>query len=71
MAHHFSDSDGDVAASKLLYVLASRARKHLHLISEASRTRGDMVATSPPKLWPAVISITTGREGGAATAIAV
>lgn len=40
MIPHFSDSDGDVAASKLLYVLASRARKHLHLIFEAGRSRG-------------------------------
>lgn len=40
MVPHFSDIDGDVAASKLLYVLASRARKNLHLISEAGRSRG-------------------------------
>jgi superfamily I DNA/RNA helicase len=40
MVPHFSDPDGDVAACKLLYVLASRARKHLHLISEAGRSRG-------------------------------
>ncbi|MBB3833875.1 MULTISPECIES: ATP-dependent helicase [Xanthomonas] len=40
MVPHFSDADGDVAASKLLYVLASRARKNLHLISETGRSRG-------------------------------
>jgi DNA helicase II / ATP-dependent DNA helicase PcrA len=40
MVPHFSDPDPDVAASKLLYVMASRARKHLHLISEAGRSRG-------------------------------
>ncbi|WP_241134168.1 UvrD-helicase domain-containing protein [Achromobacter insuavis] len=40
MVPHFSDVDGDVAASKLLYVLASRARRNLHLISEAGRSRG-------------------------------
>lgn len=40
MVPHFSEAHGDVAASKLLYVLASRARKHLHLISEHGRPRG-------------------------------
>lgn len=40
MVPHFSDVEGDVAASKLLYVLASRARKNLHLISETGRSRG-------------------------------
>lgn len=40
MVPHFSDVDGDVAASKLLYVLASRARRNLHLISETGRSRG-------------------------------
>lgn len=40
MVPHFSDADGDVSASKLLYVLASRARKNLHLISETGRPRG-------------------------------
>lgn len=40
MVPHFSDVDSDTAASKLLYVLASRARKHLHLISETGRSRG-------------------------------
>lgn len=31
---HFKDTNGDANSNKLLYVLASRARKHLHLISE-------------------------------------
>lgn len=34
---HFNDSNGYENAKKLLYVLASRARKNLHLISETSR----------------------------------
>ncbi|WP_448647345.1 UvrD-helicase domain-containing protein [Pseudomonas mohnii] len=40
MVPHFNEADGHVAASKLLYVLSSRARKHLHLISEKGRPRG-------------------------------
>ena len=31
---HFADPDGSNSAKKLLYVIASRARKNLHLISE-------------------------------------
>lgn len=34
---HFSDQDGENNAKKLLYVLASRARKNLHLVSEKMR----------------------------------
>lgn len=34
---HFNDSDGSENSRKLLYVLASRARKNLHLISEKLR----------------------------------
>lgn len=34
---HFSDANGHVNSKKLLYVLASRARKNLHLISEKYR----------------------------------
>ncbi len=34
---HFSDTNGYENSKKLLYVLASRARKNLHLISETSR----------------------------------
>ncbi len=44
MVPHFSeeeDTDGGVnSAKKLLYVVGSRARKHLHLISERQRRRG-------------------------------
>lgn len=31
---HFNDSKGEINAKRLLYVIASRARKNLHLISE-------------------------------------
>jgi len=34
---HFSDVNGDVNSRKMLYVLASRARKNLHIISEKGR----------------------------------
>jgi len=34
---HFSDANGDENSKKMLYVLASRARKNLHIISEKSR----------------------------------
>ena len=34
---HFSDSNGKINSKKLLYVLSSRARKNLHLISETGR----------------------------------
>ncbi len=50
MVPHFSDSDADVAASKMLYVLASRARKHLHLISETGRSRGRSGVYEPTKV---------------------
>ncbi len=40
MIPHFNEVDGHVAAQKLLYVIGSRARKHLHLISETGRPRG-------------------------------
>ncbi|OBK92767.1 ATP-dependent DNA helicase [Mycobacterium asiaticum] len=36
---HFRDIDGDRSAKKLLYVIASRARKNLHLIAESNRPR--------------------------------
>lgn len=35
---HFNDSNGYENAKKLLYVLASRARKNLHIISEYGRS---------------------------------
>ncbi len=34
---HFSDPNGQINAKKMLYVLCSRARKNLHLISEKGR----------------------------------
>lgn len=34
---HFQDPNGLVNSKKMLYVLASRARKHLHIISETGR----------------------------------
>ena len=34
---HFSDTNGRVNAKKMLYVIGSRARKNLHLISERGR----------------------------------
>lgn len=40
MVPHFNEAAADVAASKLLYVVGSRARKHLHLISETGRPQG-------------------------------
>jgi superfamily I DNA/RNA helicase len=40
MVPHFNDTNGQITANKLLYVLSSRARKHLHLISEKGRSRG-------------------------------
>jgi superfamily I DNA/RNA helicase len=40
MVPHFSDPDGENSASKLLYVICSRARKNLHLISESGRRSG-------------------------------
>lgn len=40
MVPHFSDADQVAAANKLLYVICSRARKNLHLLSEQGRSRG-------------------------------
>lgn len=37
MVPHFSDPKGQESATKLLYVIGSRARKNLHLISECER----------------------------------
>ncbi|PHR19434.1 MAG: ATP-dependent DNA helicase [Sphingopyxis sp.] len=39
MVPHFNDADQAGAANKLLYVICSRARKNLHLVSERGRTR--------------------------------
>lgn len=40
MVPHFNDPEQHESAAKLLYVTCSRARKHLHLISERGRPRG-------------------------------
>lgn len=40
MVPHFADTDGVNSAKRLLYVVASRARKNLHLISERGRLNG-------------------------------
>ena len=40
MVPHFSDLDGEINAEKMLYVICSRARKNLHLISERGRLNG-------------------------------
>ena len=37
MVPHFNDPNGQVSAMMLLYVIGSRARKNLHLISERER----------------------------------
>lgn len=39
MVPHFNDPNGQESAMKLLYVIGSRARKNLHLISERGRTQ--------------------------------
>lgn len=40
MVPHFADTDGSNSAKRLLYVVASRARKNLHLIAERGRLNG-------------------------------
>ncbi|THD10144.1 UvrD-helicase domain-containing protein [Metallibacterium scheffleri] len=40
MVPHFADTDGSNSAKRLLYVIASRARKNLHLIAERGRRNG-------------------------------
>jgi len=40
MVPHFNDPDGQESAKKLLYVICSRAKKNLHLISERERLNG-------------------------------
>lgn len=39
MVPHFSDTNGSASAKKMLYVIGSRARKNLYLVSETGRTR--------------------------------
>lgn len=55
MVPHFSDADGDESARKLLYVLGSRARKHLHLISEKGRSRGNWGDWTPTEALAACV----------------
>ena len=40
MIPHFNDPNGQDSARKMLYVIGSRARKNLHLLSETGRQRG-------------------------------
>lgn len=53
MIPHFSDADGEDSARKLLYVLGSRARKHLHLISETGRSQGQWGEREPTEVLAA------------------
>jgi hypothetical protein len=55
MVPHFNEAAGDVAASKLLYVVGSRARKHLHLISESGRPRGRQRSYSATEVLAACV----------------
>lgn len=55
MIPHFSDADGEESARKLLYVLGSRARKHLHLISETGRRRGNWGEWEPTEALAACV----------------
>jgi DNA helicase-2/ATP-dependent DNA helicase PcrA len=48
---HFDDKNGQQNAKKLLYVLASRAKKNLHLISEKQR---NVNSYKPDGLYPTV-----------------
>ncbi|MGE8448231.1 MAG: UvrD-helicase domain-containing protein [Comamonas sp.] len=55
MIPHFSEANGEESASKLLYVLGSRARNHLHLISETGRTRGKWGVWEPTEVLDACV----------------
>ena len=55
MVPHFSDEEGVNSAKKLLYVVGSRARKHLHLISEQGRARGRRGAYGPTEVLSACV----------------
>lgn len=50
MVPHFTDVDQDGSARKLLYVICSRARKNLYLISEVGRAKGRTRTYSPSPL---------------------
>jgi DNA helicase-2/ATP-dependent DNA helicase PcrA len=70
MVPHHKDTDGQRSATKLLYVIGSRARKHLHLISEQGRQTKFKTPYLPTKRllacaytysdWPSL----GGRAGG-------
>jgi DNA helicase II / ATP-dependent DNA helicase PcrA len=47
MVPHFSDENGDESAQKLLYVIGSRAKKNLFLISESGRKRYKDICYEP------------------------
>lgn len=47
MVPHFSDLNGEESAQKMLYVVGSRARKNLFLISETGRKRYGNVYYEP------------------------
>jgi superfamily I DNA/RNA helicase len=48
MVSHFNDNNKVENSKKMLYVIGSRARKHLHLISE----RGRLFGYNPPTEYP-------------------
>jgi DNA helicase-2/ATP-dependent DNA helicase PcrA len=50
MVPHFSEANQDESAKKLLYVICSRARKHLHLISERGRMQWNDEERAPTKM---------------------
>jgi len=50
MVPNFNDSNPDESAMKLLYVLSSRAKKNLHLISETGRVDGRSKEYSPTSM---------------------
>ncbi len=47
MVPHFADKYGEESAKKMLYVISFRAKKNLHLISEADRPRGNSRVYEP------------------------
>lgn len=53
---HFNDPNGNLNSKKLLYVLASRARKNLHLISETMRSPHSFHAPNGKKPTPLLLS---------------
>jgi DNA helicase-2/ATP-dependent DNA helicase PcrA len=55
MVPHFSDPDADASARKMLYVVCSRARKNLFLISERERPRGRYNHYSPTERLAACV----------------